>query len=81
MAAWRYKISLLVLKIFHSFATLTREIFFNTPTPRGNVISSMYDKIDIRNLQSEKHENRCLETSLECSDAFNFISQHFAKNF
>ena len=30
MAAWRYKISLLVLKIFHSFATLTREIFFNT---------------------------------------------------
>ena len=30
MAAWRYKISLLVLKIFHEFATLTREIFFNT---------------------------------------------------
>ena len=30
MAAWRYKISLLVLKIFHSFAALTREIFFNT---------------------------------------------------
>ena len=30
MAAWRYKISLLVLKIFHSFAVLTREIFFNT---------------------------------------------------
>ena len=30
MAAWRYKISLLVLKIFHSFTALTREIFFNT---------------------------------------------------
>ena len=29
MVAWRYKISLLVLKkIFHSFAALTREIFF-----------------------------------------------------
>ena len=30
MAAGRYEISLLVLKIFHSFAALTREIFFNT---------------------------------------------------
>ena len=31
MAARRYEISLLVLKkIFHSFALLTREIFFNT---------------------------------------------------
>ena len=30
IAAWRYEISLLVLKIFHSFAALTREIFFNT---------------------------------------------------
>ena len=29
MAAWRYEISLLVLKIFHSFAALTREIFSN----------------------------------------------------
>ena len=27
MAAWRYEISLLVLKIFHSYAALTREIF------------------------------------------------------
>ena len=30
MAAWRYEISLLVLEILHSFATLTREIFFKT---------------------------------------------------
>ena len=30
MAAWRYEISLLELKIFHSFAALTHEIFFNT---------------------------------------------------
>ena len=30
MIAWRYEISLLELKIFHSFAALTREIFFNT---------------------------------------------------
>ena len=31
MAAWRYEISLLVLKkIFHSFTAFTREIFFNT---------------------------------------------------
>ena len=30
MAAWRYEISLLELKIFHSFAALTREICFNT---------------------------------------------------
>ena len=31
MVAWRYEISLLVLKkMFHSFAELSREIFFNT---------------------------------------------------
>ena len=31
MVAWRYEISLLVLKkIYHSFTALTREIFFNT---------------------------------------------------
>ena len=32
MAAWRYEISLLVLKkyYFQSYAALTREIFFNT---------------------------------------------------
>ena len=31
MVSWRYEMSLLVLKkIFHSFAALTREIFFNT---------------------------------------------------
>ena len=30
MAVRRYEISLLVLKIFHSFSALTREIFFNT---------------------------------------------------
>ena len=31
MVAWRYEISFLVLKtIFHLFAALTREIFFNT---------------------------------------------------
>ena len=30
MTTWRYEISLLVLKIFHSFAALTCEIFFNT---------------------------------------------------
>ena len=31
MAAWTYEISLLLLKkIFHSFAALTPEIFFNT---------------------------------------------------
>ena len=31
MVAWRYEIFFLVLKkIFHSLAALTREIFFNT---------------------------------------------------
>ena len=31
MVAWRYEISLLMLKkIFHSFAVLTCEMFFNT---------------------------------------------------
>ena len=30
MAAWRYEISVLGLKIFHLFAALTRKIFFNT---------------------------------------------------
>ena len=46
MATWRYKVSLLVLKIFHSFAVLTREIFFNTKinfiSPCCHVISSIY---------------------------------------
>ena len=47
MAAWRYEISLLALKkIFHSFAALTREIFFNTRREisylREHVISSIY---------------------------------------
>ena len=30
MIAWRYEISLLELKLFHSFVALTREIVFNT---------------------------------------------------
>ena len=30
MAAWRYEISLLLLKKCYSLAALTREIFFNT---------------------------------------------------
>ena len=43
MAAWRYEISLLLLKIVHSFPALTREIFFNTPreifvSPSGHVM-------------------------------------------
>ena len=45
MAAWRYKISLLVLKIFHSFAALTREYFSTVVSPRGHVISSIYTNI------------------------------------
>ena len=31
-----------VEKIFHSFAALAREIFFNVVSPRGLVISSIY---------------------------------------
>ena len=48
MVAWRYKISLLVLKkIFYSFAALTRERFSqhskrNFISPGGHVISSLY---------------------------------------
>ena len=34
MIACRYEISLLVVRIFHSFAALTRKIFFNT---RGEI--------------------------------------------
>ena len=52
MVAWRYEISLLMLKIFHSFSALTREIFFNTQREisylrvGGHVISSIYlDKV------------------------------------
>ena len=46
MAAWRYKISPLVLKIFHSFAVLTGGIFFqhskrNFISLRGHVMSSV----------------------------------------
>ena len=60
MVAWRYEISLLALKkIFHPFAALTREIFFqhskrNFVSPRGHVISSIFivkqtleDKLDL----------------------------------
>ena len=42
MAAWRYKISLLVVKIFHSFAALTREYFSTVVSPRGHVIIILY---------------------------------------
>ena len=47
MTAWRYKICLLVLKIFHSFAALTHKNIFqhlkrNFVSPRGHVISSIY---------------------------------------
>ena len=47
MTAWRYKISLLVLKIFHSFAALTHKNIFqhskrNFVSPHGHVISSIY---------------------------------------
>ena len=45
MAAWRYKISLLVLKIFHLFTALTREYFSTVVSPRGHVISSIYTNI------------------------------------
>ena len=36
MATWRYEISLLVLRIFHSLAQR------NFVSPRGHVISSIY---------------------------------------
>ena len=47
MVAWRYEISLLVLKkIIHSFAALTHEIFFNTRRevsyPRARPCSILY---------------------------------------
>ena len=48
MSAWGYEFYLLVLKISHSFAALTREIFFQHSkikfvSPRGHVISSIYE--------------------------------------
>ena len=42
MAAWRYEISLLVLKIFHLLAALTREIFFNTRREISYLRTAMY---------------------------------------
>ena len=46
MVAWRYEISFL---IFHSFASFTREIFFNTwrEIPRGHVTSSIYKRTHV----------------------------------
>ena len=49
MVAWRYEISLLVLKkIFHLFAALTHENIFqyskrNFVSPHGHVISCIYN--------------------------------------
>ena len=44
MAAWRYEISLLVLKkIFHSFAALTREIFFLTVEEKFRIYARSYN--------------------------------------
>jgi len=53
MSAWRYEFYLLVLKISHSFAALTREILFQHSkikfvSPRGHVISSIYNEIITR---------------------------------
>ena len=46
MATWRYEISVVLKKIFHLFATLTREIFFNPrreiPYLCAAMISSIY---------------------------------------
>ena len=38
MVAWRYEISLLVLKLFHSFAQHSKRHFVS---PRGHVITSI----------------------------------------
>ena len=43
MVAWTYEISLLVVKkIFHSFAALTREILFNTRRETSYPRAAMY---------------------------------------
>ena len=41
MAAWRYEISLVLKKIFPSFAALTCEIFFNTQREISYLRSAM----------------------------------------
>ena len=44
MVAWRYEISLLVLKkIFHSFAALTREIFFLPVEEKFHIYARSYN--------------------------------------
>ena len=68
MVAWKYEISLLVLKkIFHSFATLTREIFFNTRREISYVISSIcIPVIYIYFLLFLRHIVKPMRTTLSC---------------
>ena len=59
MSAWGYEFYLLVLKISHSFAALTREIFFQHSkikfvSPRGHVISSIYQLYFISVIKHDK---------------------------
>ena len=54
MVVWRYEISLLVLKkIFHSFAALIREIFFNTRREILYLRVAMKDPLCINGVEFE----------------------------
>ena len=56
MVVWRYEISLLVLKkIFHLFAALIREIFFNTRREILYLPVAMKDPLCIKGVELEKH--------------------------
>ena len=53
MVAWRYEISLLVLKTIHSFARQPKRNFVS---PRGHVISSIYQ------ILSTSFSRKCMES-------------------
>ena len=68
MVAWRYEISLLVLKkIFHLFASLTREIFFHTRReisyPRAAMEYPLYKQQKNKTKKNKQNETKIKQTN------------------
>ena len=76
MAAWRYEISLLELKIFHEWAQRTSEIFFqhskrNFVSPSGHVMFFLlYRQKDIDKIIEGNYRHYDID-KLTCEPKFN----------
>ena len=65
MTALRYEISLRVLKIFHSFAAFTREIFFNPRREISYLQTAM--SCSVHYINTNEIPNHCKRHDLLCN--------------